>query len=507
MKKFLISLIIPITFFLIPNSQLPTPAYAHVTGQPPFFTVNDKLSGFYHVPLTSTTINLPLDSSPETYLVDQPLTFKIQASLLPISPSELEETVFKWDFDDGTTGIGLTNSHTYKKSGSYIVTVMANYKDTDPRKIQANLVQVLSNKNYQLPKATVLVNEKEIVDPLLDVVYTDFTSPIAFSAEKSAGSTSLSYQWIVDDTPKDGEKIEHLLSGDREISFVILRATDQNGFFADAWVQLTNTSFVSTNGGKSSPPNPIINFFQQAGNLSTTLAKEGFNFTSNPLLFIAAIVLIFIAGGLHAITPGHGKSLMSVYLLGKKKGKFSDVLLITSSITATHTIAIFILGFIFLALEQTLTINEIIPYFEKISALIVAFLAMNLIRNGYHNWQHAKAHEKDKHHHHDHHHDHVKITSKKDLLLVGISGGILPCIDAFAILALSVGAGKILAGIFLVFIFSLGLASTITLLGYIVIHGKDKLKLEERFGKTAEVYGPIVSGSLILVIALRLILK
>lgn len=506
MGKILLATLISFSIFFLPNTkyQILNTISAHVTGQPPFFTVNDKLSGFYHVPLTSNVINLPLDSSPETYLVNQPLTFKIQASLLPISPSELEETTFTWDFGDGTTGTGLTNSHRYTKPGSYIVAIMAQYKQDDPRKLQANLVQVLPNKNYQLPNASIKVNEKEINDPLLDVLYLDFNEPVSFSAEKSNGM-GLSYQWVLDDVAKEGPVIEYTLSNDREISFVILRVTDQNGFFADAWVQLTNTAFATPSGPNKT--NPIANFFQKAGNLSTRLAKEGFNFTSNPLLFLLAIVLIFVAGGLHAITPGHGKSLMGVYLLGKRKGRFSDVLLITSSITFTHTIAIFILGFIFLALEQTITVTEIIPYFEKISALVVAILAVNLIHNGYRNWQQVKAYGHGHTHHHDHDHKHISVHNKRDLLLVGFSGGILPCVDAFALLALSVSAGKILSGIFLVVIFSLGLASTITLLGYLLIHGKDKLKLEERFGKTAEVYGPLVSGTLIFIIALRLMLK
>lgn len=503
MKKVLLCFFIWLLGYLVIG--LFNPAAAHIMGQPPFFTVNGKLSGFYHVPLTTSQIPLPLDSSPEEYLINQRLEFKIETAVLPYSEETLRQSTLNWDFGDGTKGTGLANTHTYNKPGSYILFITLKQPDQDPFTLQATLINIKPSKNYVLPQVKILVNGQEIKDPLSDVIYTDFHNQVEFSSEGSTGGTSTIKEvtWVFEETTQHTPNASYKFDSSKQLTFAIVRVTNNDGFFADAWVQLTNTAFDANS--QINPNNK--SFSQRVSDLSTLLVKQGFNASSNPLLFLVAVILVFIGGGLHAITPGHGKSLMGVYLLGKKKGKFSDVLLITASITFTHTIAIFILGFIFLALEQTMTINQVVPYFEKISALIVAFLALNLIKNGYHNYQHMKNHEHGHEHHHDHQHEHMKITSKKDLLLVGVSGGILPCIDAFAILALAVGAGKILLGIFLVFIFSLGLASTVTLLGYVLIHGKDKLKLEERFGSVAEVYGPLISGGLILIIAIRLLLK
>lgn len=508
MKKILIVFAIALTVFFLPDTkyQILNTVSAHIMGQPPFFTVNGKLSGFYHVPLTTSQIKLPLDSSPEEYVLNQRLDFKIETAVLPYTPSQLQKSTFEWDFGDGTKAVGLANSHIYTQPGSHILSITLRQPDQELFALQATLVHVKPFRSYELPTAKILVNGQEIKDPLSDVIYTDFNKPITFSTEGSTSGTSeiKNITWVFEETTQSTTDATYQFNPSKQLAFVIVRITTDDGFFADNWVQLTNTSF---NANEQINPNSG-GFAKKISDLSTTLVKQGFNASSNPLLFVGAAVLIFIGGGLHAITPGHGKSLMGVYLLGKKKGKFTDVLLITASITFTHTVAIFLLGFIFLALEQTISVTEVIPYFEKLSALIVVVLAVNLIKNGYRNWKHMKDHEHgDTHHTHKHHHNHVKIHSKKDLLLVGVSGGILPCIDAFAILALSVSAGKILIGIFLVVVFSLGLASTITLLGFLLIHGKDKLKLEERFGKTAEIYGPIVSGSLILVIALRLLLK
>jgi len=511
MKKIILALFVSLFIFFLPNTtyQILRSVSAHIMGQPPFFTVNGKLSGFYHVPLTTSQIKLPLDSSPEEYLVDQRLDFKIETAVLPYTPSQLQKSTFEWDFGDGTKATGLANSHTYTKPGSYILSINLQQADQDLFALQATLVHVKPSKNYELPTAKIVINGQEIKDPLSDVIYTDFNKSITFTTEGSTGGASQikNTTWVFEETTQQTKDATYQFDPSKQLAFAIVRITTADGFFADNWVQLTNTAFDDndqiTQGGNS----PISGWSKRISELSTSLVTHGFNESSNPLLFVAATLLIFVGGGLHAITPGHGKSLMGVYLLGKRKGKFSDVLLITSSITFTHTIAIFLLGFIFLALEQAMSINQVLPYFEKVSALIVIFLSINLILNGYRNYQHMKAHMHGHDHHHEHHHDQIKIHGKKDLLLVGVSGGILPCIDAFAILTLAVGAGKILLGIFLVVIFSLGLAATITLLGYALIHGKDKLKLEERFGKTAEIYGPIVSGSLILLLALRLLFK
>jgi ABC-type nickel/cobalt efflux system permease component RcnA len=242
-------------------------------------------------------------------------------------------------------------------------------------------------------------------------------------------------------------------------------------------------------------------FFEDLREKSKNLATNFLGSNKTGLVFIiGGFIIAFIAGSLHAITPGHGKSMMAAFLIGKKKSNFSDILVLGSSITLAHTAIIFILGFVFLALDKKFSINNILPYFEKFSAILLLLLGISLIRNGYKNYKHNQKP-------HSHLDENVKIQSKKDLFVAGISGGVIPCTDAFSFLTYFVGIGKIAYGLAWVFFFSLGLAVAILIIGSVVIYGKVKLsnKSEQRFAKIGEVYAPAISGAIILILAINLI--
>ena len=73
----------------------------------------------------------------------------------------------------------------------------------------------------------------------------------------------------------------------------------------------------------------------------------------------------------------------------------------------------------------------------------------------------------------------------------------MPCFDALSILFVFNAIGRVDLGIILVFIFSLGLAAAIILLGVSLLYGKDLLKLEEKIGPKAEFIMPMLSGTFI----------
>jgi ABC-type nickel/cobalt efflux system permease component RcnA len=70
---------------------------------------------------------------------------------------------------------------------------------------------------------------------------------------------------------------------------------------------------------------------------------------------------------------------------------------------------------------------------------------------------------------------------------------------------LLVSVGQALLGLVMVFVFSLGLAYAILLIGLLLIAGKQKLNIEQKFGSLAEVYGPLAAGTFILAIGVRLV--
>jgi len=241
------------------------------------------------------------------------------------------------------------------------------------------------------------------------------------------------------------------------------------------------------------------NIFDRMREYSTELTQNVRSYDySNSFTFIIAVIVLLIAGAIHALTPGHGKSMVAAFLIGKKDSKFMDVLVLGASITFSHTAVIFAIGFILLAINQTSSATQVVSIIERISAWLFLGLGLILFYNGYKAYRYYTLYKNKHSHSHDHHrHTNLKIRNRWDLFYAGISGGIVPCIDALSILFLFTSIGRVDIGIFLVFIFSLGLAGAIILLGLSLLYGKNKLKLEDKIGEKAEFILPFVTGSII----------
>ncbi|HZZ99055.1 MAG TPA: PKD domain-containing protein [Candidatus Saccharimonadia bacterium] len=508
----------------------PVNVSAHSVGQPPFLKLNGKYAGFYSVPLSSDFFVTPQDQSPENYLVNTPIVFEIDPVALQVPQEIIKNSTFRWEFGDDSFGSGLNNTHTYTKQGSYILNITAKYKTDDAQLIESDVIQVLPDANYVLPTASIKVNGHEIADPVNDVRNISFQG-VTFEVVAHDSSSPATYIWdLGDNVSSKALSVTHSYDKKLQLAYPILRTKDANGFFTDAYVQMENADINPAGVIVKPTPSasPIGAFTPAKSQIPLTPASSSIfsiatvrisQITSkifsdvlesnlnHPLLFLFAVGLIFIAGGLHALTPGHGKSMMTAFLVGKKGSKFADILLLAISITVTHTAVIFILGFVFLFLDQKHTLVDVLPYFEKGGAILVILLAARLIINGARQLQHQHNHE----HGHDHTHEHLDaiaedVLGRKTILFAGFSGGIVPCTDAFALLLLLATAGRVLLGMVFVLVFSVGLAVTIIALGLLVVLGKKTFALEDRLGHLAETYVPIASGVILAIIALKLLL-
>jgi ABC-type nickel/cobalt efflux system permease component RcnA len=72
-------------------------------------------------------------------------------------------------------------------------------------------------------------------------------------------------------------------------------------------------------------------------------------------------------------------------------------------------------------------------------------------------------------HHHDHHHHHEHDLSRRSLVAVGVSGGLLPCPSALVVLLAAISLHRIGFGLLLIVAFSAGLALTITGIGLVAV--------------------------------------
>lgn len=276
------------------------------------------------------------------------------------------------------------------------------------------------------------------------------------------------------------------------------------------------SSTISPHQQRKPKRNWFKEFISTLSTKSTELTNQArnYNFKQGGFkLFLISLIITMLAGALHAITPGHGKSLMAAFLIGKQKSKVIDVLILGLSITLAHTIVIYIIGFTLWGLNMTSSATKITYYVEKASSVLLIILAIIMARSAYKAYQHHLWHknhgisEDDTliHDHgfgpHSHAPKNMSIRNRWDLFYAGISGGMVPCLDALSILFVAVNIGKVGIGLVLIFFFSLGLAIAIILMGLLLIFGRDKLHLEQRFGPLAQYYAPIFSAFVIFIIA------
>ncbi len=181
-----------------------------------------------------------------------------------------------------------------------------------------------------------------------------------------------------------------------------------------------------------------------------------------------ALAIAFFWGAAHALSPGHGKSIITAYLVGAR-GTPRHALLLGATVTATHTIGVFALGLVTLSLSQFILPEELYPWLNLVSALLVVGVGVSVLRWRLREWRHARAHARGHHHHHHDHRDHDHSLGARRLLGIGISGGIIPCPTALVVLLAAISLHRVGYGLVLIVAFSLGLAATMTGLGLVAV--------------------------------------
>jgi nickel/cobalt transporter (NicO) family protein len=178
------------------------------------------------------------------------------------------------------------------------------------------------------------------------------------------------------------------------------------------------------------------------------------------LVILASLAAALFWGAAHALSPGHGKTIVTAYLIGKK-GTARDAAALGAIVTVTHTVGVFALGLVTLALSQWIVPDRLYPWINLTAGLLVVSIGLTVLRARF---GHALQH------HHDHHHEHD--LSRRSLLAVGVSGGILPCPSALVVLLAAISLHRLAFGLVLIVAFSFGLALSITGLGLAAILAK-----------------------------------
>jgi ABC-type nickel/cobalt efflux system permease component RcnA len=218
-----------------------------------------------------------------------------------------------------------------------------------------------------------------------------------------------------------------------------------------------------------------------------------------------ALVVSFIWGAMHALSPGHGKTMVAAYLVGAR-GTSRHAIVLGLTVTLTHTAGVFALGFVTLFASNYILPDQLYPYLSLASGLLVLGIGLTLMitrlraaRDGrgliphtHHHGQHDHHHHD--HHHHDHHHDHGHDHTHspynesghirmRSLIALGVSGGLIPCPTALVVLLSAIALGRIGLGLMLIFAFSAGLAAVLVAIGLLLVQGHrlfDRIPTESR---------------------------
>jgi ABC-type nickel/cobalt efflux system permease component RcnA len=198
--------------------------------------------------------------------------------------------------------------------------------------------------------------------------------------------------------------------------------------------------------------------------------------------FWALLCLAAAFGAVHALTPGHGKTLVAAYLVGER-GTVAHAFLLGLVTTLTHTGVVIAIA---------IALRIYFPYRGMSDAarqdlqmalglgggLLVAGLGFwLLLRRLSGQANHFHLADNDHHHHHDHSHHHGHTAGSQPvgwwrLVLLGVSGGIVPCWDAILMLLVAVSTNLLWLALPMLLAFSAGLAGVLIAIGVLVVRVK-----------------------------------
>lgn len=184
-------------------------------------------------------------------------------------------------------------------------------------------------------------------------------------------------------------------------------------------------------------------------------------------MLLGALVSAFLLGAAHALTPGHGKTIVAAYLVGSR-GRVMDAVLLGSVVTLTHTASVFALGLATLYASQSVSLDRIYPVLATLSGALVAGIGAWLLAT---RWRgtFTASHHHPHDHTHSHPHHHHESSGRGGLLSLGISGGLVPCPEALVVLMISISLRRLGLGLALLVVFSLGLAAVLIAIGVAMV--------------------------------------
>jgi nickel/cobalt exporter len=237
-------------------------------------------------------------------------------------------------------------------------------------------------------------------------------------------------------------------------------------------------------------------------------------------LFTAAIIAIGL-GGLHALEPGHGKTIVAAYLVGSK-GTARHAVLLGIIVTASHTAGVFALGAITLYASRYIVPEQLYPWLGALSGFTIAGLGCYMLLRRLTGTATDHSHAPDASHAHwmfwkreaneDAERDTLprnttQSVSLTQLFTLGITGGIIPCPAALIVLLSAFALHRIGLGFFLIVAFSVGLAAVLIGFGMLIVYARRFMTHLKIDGPLTKRWLPVASSAFITVLGVMLAIQ
>jgi len=193
--------------------------------------------------------------------------------------------------------------------------------------------------------------------------------------------------------------------------------------------------------------------------------------------------------------------MVAAYLVGTR-GTARHAVALGATVTITHTIGVFALGVVTLLLSQWILPEQLYPWLNLASGLMVVGIGAAVLRArvakvaGRRSQVAGHSHSHSHDHHHDHHH-HEHELSWKGLIGMGASAGLIPCPSALVVLLGAISQHQVALGLLLITMFSLGLAGTLTGLGLVVVSAR---KLTTRLNVSGRLVATLPAVSALVIV-------
>jgi nickel/cobalt transporter (NicO) family protein len=181
-------------------------------------------------------------------------------------------------------------------------------------------------------------------------------------------------------------------------------------------------------------------------------------------LWLVAVPMAFAVGALHALAPGHGKTIAAGYLAASGGG-MRPALRVGAAVALMHTAAVLALGLAILGVQRAFPAEQVYPWLGVGAGGAAIALGAALLRSR------LRATRGD-----GHGHGHAfELLSKRGLVALALSGGLLPSPSAVVVFLGAAALGRMVFGLALIAAFGVGLAAGLAGVGVLAVRALDSI--------------------------------